>query len=334
MSLGVLIAIVVAIAAFVWLTYNRLVAKRLATENSWSQIDVALRRRHDLIPTLAEAVTGYASHERRTLRERHRGAQRGRRRGSAPPQRALAESRLARATDRPSRRRRGLPAARGDAELLAAVRATWQRPRIRSRSRAGSTTTRSRPTTRAIQVFPAVIVARLFGFERRAFFDAPAEAEATPAVDLTRLALEARGAGSSSPARRCSSPRSALAPPALARSSDVVDADVELRLAPDCEPAGQRASDVRLRRLLRGLLPRHLLAHGERITDVRLSEDGRRYEPGGNTMLGSHDRPGSSARRALGGGATGSSGTTGPATSSARTRSPTASSAARSPTTT
>ena len=44
-----------------------MVARRQATDNSWAQIDVALRRRHDLIPTLVESVKGYATHERTTF---------------------------------------------------------------------------------------------------------------------------------------------------------------------------------------------------------------------------------------------------------------------------
>jgi LemA protein len=44
-----------------------LVSKRIATENAWSQIDIQLKRRHDLIPNLVETVKGYASHEKETL---------------------------------------------------------------------------------------------------------------------------------------------------------------------------------------------------------------------------------------------------------------------------
>ena len=47
--------------------YNGLVARRTETENSWSQIDVQLKRRYDLIPNLVETVKGYAAHERETL---------------------------------------------------------------------------------------------------------------------------------------------------------------------------------------------------------------------------------------------------------------------------
>src|SRR5713101_2403854 len=47
--------------------YNGLVNRRVETGNSWSQIDVQLKRRYDLIPNLVETVKGYASHERETL---------------------------------------------------------------------------------------------------------------------------------------------------------------------------------------------------------------------------------------------------------------------------
>src|SRR5437660_1954750 len=48
-------------------TYNGLISKKVETENSWSQIDVQLKRRYDLIPNLVETVKGYAGHERETL---------------------------------------------------------------------------------------------------------------------------------------------------------------------------------------------------------------------------------------------------------------------------
>ena len=47
--------------------YNALVSKRIETGNAWSQIDVQLKRRYDLIPNLVETVKGYASHEKETL---------------------------------------------------------------------------------------------------------------------------------------------------------------------------------------------------------------------------------------------------------------------------
>ena len=69
--MGVLgwIAVGVAVLFIIFLiaTYNRLVRLRNRVEAAWSQIDVQLRRRHDLIPNLVETVKGYAAHERETL---------------------------------------------------------------------------------------------------------------------------------------------------------------------------------------------------------------------------------------------------------------------------
>jgi LemA protein len=57
----------VALAIFLALTYNRLVALRQAVKESWSAIETELTRRFDLIPNLVETVKGYAGHERGTL---------------------------------------------------------------------------------------------------------------------------------------------------------------------------------------------------------------------------------------------------------------------------
>jgi LemA protein len=55
------------IIGFVIMTYNSLVGKQVETKNAWSQIDVQLKRRYDLIPNLVETVKGYAKHEQETL---------------------------------------------------------------------------------------------------------------------------------------------------------------------------------------------------------------------------------------------------------------------------
>jgi LemA protein len=62
---GGLLLLVLLIWAFV--SYNRLVRQRNQVRASWAQIDVQLKRRHDLIPNLVETVRGYAGHERATL---------------------------------------------------------------------------------------------------------------------------------------------------------------------------------------------------------------------------------------------------------------------------
>ncbi len=65
--LAVIVVVVLAIVGIVASTYNGLVTKRIGTENAWSQINVQLKRRYDLIPNFVETVKGYAGHERETL---------------------------------------------------------------------------------------------------------------------------------------------------------------------------------------------------------------------------------------------------------------------------
>lgn len=65
--LVVLIGLVVIVGLVFIATYNRMVGLREQVRNAWSQIDVQLKRRHDLIPNLVETVKGYASHEQKTL---------------------------------------------------------------------------------------------------------------------------------------------------------------------------------------------------------------------------------------------------------------------------
>jgi LemA protein len=62
-----LLVIVVALVAYLISAYNGLIRRRNQIENAWSQIDVQLKRRLNLIPNLVETVKGYASHERETL---------------------------------------------------------------------------------------------------------------------------------------------------------------------------------------------------------------------------------------------------------------------------
>ncbi|MBI4729904.1 MAG: LemA family protein [Acidobacteria bacterium] len=80
-SAWVAIGVVGVLVLYVVATYNRLVALRNRIDNAWSQIDVQLRRRYDLIPNLVETVKGYAAHERgvfeRVTQARSAGIQAG-----------------------------------------------------------------------------------------------------------------------------------------------------------------------------------------------------------------------------------------------------------------
>jgi LemA protein len=65
----VLLGVVVALILYLIVVYNRLVALRQGTGQAWSDVDVQLKQRHDLVPNLVETVKGYAAHERGTLDE-------------------------------------------------------------------------------------------------------------------------------------------------------------------------------------------------------------------------------------------------------------------------
>src|ERR1051325_6815936 len=92
-----LIILVVVVLALVGL-YNRLVSLRVRSQNAWSDIDVQLKRRSDLVPNLVNTVKGYAAHERETLdavtqaRTRAVAAQ-----NAGPAERAVAEGQLSHA---------------------------------------------------------------------------------------------------------------------------------------------------------------------------------------------------------------------------------------------
>ncbi len=71
LSMGLLVLGGIVVLFLLWLVflYNRLVVLRNRIENAWSQIDVQLRRRYDLIPNLLETVKGYAAHEKGVFEE-------------------------------------------------------------------------------------------------------------------------------------------------------------------------------------------------------------------------------------------------------------------------
>jgi len=63
----IILAVVALLVVLVIVSYNGLVRRRNQVDNAWSQVDVQLKRRLDLIPNLVESVKGYAAHEKTTL---------------------------------------------------------------------------------------------------------------------------------------------------------------------------------------------------------------------------------------------------------------------------
>jgi len=93
MGLVIFLLVVVALVALAVLTYNRLVGLTQRSAEAWSDVDVQLKRRTDLVPNLVETVKGYAGHERATFDAvvRARGAAIG---AQTPEARGRAEGQL------------------------------------------------------------------------------------------------------------------------------------------------------------------------------------------------------------------------------------------------
>jgi len=168
--MGPSIALGVVVLVLLWaiFTYNRLVTLRTRADNGWSQIDVQLRRRYDLIPNLVETVKGYAEHERETFE-------------SVTRARAAAEA--ATGVGAQAEAENALTA--GLRQLLAVVEAY---PDLKANQnflglQEELTGTESKiayarqfyndtvaKLNASIQRFPAMLVARSFGFTEREFF--------------------------------------------------------------------------------------------------------------------------------------------------------------------
>ncbi len=182
--LVVIVVLIVAIGAFVWLTYNRLVGLRLACENSWSQIDVALKLRHDLIPNLVGAVSGYAEHERDTLeqvtelRTNAIGADE-----AGPAERGTAEARFGGGIGRMLAVAENYPQLRATENFQKLqTELSGVEEKISITRRVYNDTVQTYNTK--IQVFPSNLIAGGFGFAPREFFEAGAGAEIAPTVAL------------------------------------------------------------------------------------------------------------------------------------------------------
>ena len=180
----IIVGILVLLAIAVWFTYNRMVSRRLAVDNSWAQIEAALQRRHDLIPNLVEAVKGYAKHERETFDEvtKARGTAQA---SSGPAAQAVAEGVLGMALGRLMAVAENYPELRATenfSQLQTQLSETEDQ--IQITRRVYNDTVQTYNTL--IQQFPASVLASQFDFEPRQFFDAPKESEATPEVSFSR----------------------------------------------------------------------------------------------------------------------------------------------------
>jgi LemA protein len=176
--LWIVVALVVLVGLALVVLYNRLVRLRNRAENSWAQVDVQLRKRYDLIPNLVETVKGYASHERQTFEEVTR-ARTAAQQASTVEQQAEAENVLTAAIGRlfavaeaypelrASENFQQLQAELSDIEGKIAIARQIYNDAVLSYDN-------------ALETVPTNIVAGMFNFEPRAYFEVeePAAREA------------------------------------------------------------------------------------------------------------------------------------------------------------
>ena len=181
----IVLIILVALVVYVIVVYNGLIRSRNQIENAWSQIDVQLKRRLDLIPNLVETVKGYASHEKETLD----AVISARNAAVAAPDTPAAQASADNALTGTLRQLFALGEAYPDLKAnqnflsLQAELADLEN-KIAASRRFFNNAVQEYNT--AIEQFPAVLIARQFGFTPREFFelgeDEAAAVQAAPEV--------------------------------------------------------------------------------------------------------------------------------------------------------
>jgi len=170
----VLVVVVLALLFFVVL-YNRLVRLRNACQNAWAQVDVQLKRRHDLIPNLIESVKGYAAHERGTF-EAVTEARTAAQKAQGPAEQAQAENILTQALGKLFAVAEAYPQLRATEnfqQLQAQLAETEDKIQVSRQVYNDTTLTYNN----AIQTVPTNVVAGMFNFQPRGFFEVQEEAE-------------------------------------------------------------------------------------------------------------------------------------------------------------
>lgn len=176
---AIVVLVIVAAIAFIAL-YNRLVVLRNRVDNAWSQIDVQLRRRYDLIPNLVETVKGYASHESETF-EKVTQARNMAIQAQGVEEQGKAENMLTGALKTLFAVAEAYPDLKANQNFLALQEElTSTEGKIAYARQFYNDSVMSMNT--AIQSFPANLVAGMFGFTQRDYFEIEAAATEPVAV--------------------------------------------------------------------------------------------------------------------------------------------------------
>jgi LemA protein len=181
-TLILLVAAIIAVAVIG--IYNALVRLRVQADNAWADIDVQLKRRTDLVPNVVETVKGYAGHERQTLeaviaaRNQAVSAQ-----NAGPAERGAAEGALTSALRGLFALAESYPQLRA-AENFSQLQATLAQleDALQSARRYYNAVVRDLNTK--VQQFPSNLVASLFGFGNREFFEIPDADREVPKVSF------------------------------------------------------------------------------------------------------------------------------------------------------
>ena len=181
----ILIVVVILIVVFVVGLYNGLVQKRLRIDEALAQIEVQLKRRHDLIPNLVSAVKGYMQFEQKVLTDvtnaRAAAVAAG---AQGPAQQAAAENALTGTLRSLFAVVENYPELKANENVLALQEQLTTTENQISFSRQHYNASVLDYNT-GIQTFPSVLIAGMFGFTKRDFFDAEPEAETVPNVALS-----------------------------------------------------------------------------------------------------------------------------------------------------
>jgi LemA protein len=169
------LAIVVVLVLIVIGIYNGLVQKRMQVKNGWSQIDVQLKRRYDLIPNLIETVKGYAAHEKETF-ERVVQARQQAIDTQGVKQQGMAENMLTGALRQLFALSEAYPDLKANQNFAALQEELASTENKISFARQHYNNTVEIYNT-AIQVFPAVLFAGMLGFVAEEFFELENAAE-------------------------------------------------------------------------------------------------------------------------------------------------------------
>ena len=187
MTWYIIVGVVVILIIVVFIaTYNKLVRLRNQVKNAWAQIDVQLKRRHDLIPNLIETVKGYMKHERETLeaitKARNLAQQAA---SSGPGARAKAETELSSALGRLLAVVENYPDLKANQNFLALQEELTSTENKLSFSRQYYNDSVLSYNNRT-QMFPSNIIASMTGFKASEFFEVSVAGEReAPKVTFT-----------------------------------------------------------------------------------------------------------------------------------------------------